>query len=484
MLDYKHIQNYRENNRVEAKKAVGGLPHSIWETYSAFANTIGGVILLGVEENMKDHTLHPIDLPHAQEMVEQFWNMVNDPKKASVNILTSKDVQIIDADNCRIIAITVPRAMRQDRPVYVDGDPIKGTYRRNGEGDYHCDRETVEAMLRDAQTKAQDLQTFEQLDISALDLDSLRGYRVRMKGKRPGHALESLNDEEFLLGLGAMAPGEDGRAHPTAAGLLMFGREYEIVRCFPSYSLEYIERMGEDGAITDRIDSGAGSWSGNLYDFYVRVYERLNREVRPPQLPEEGGRVGERPVHAALREALSNCLINADYRAEIGVRVVRTRRGVIFTNPGGFRVAVEKAKVGGVSDPRNATLMRLFSMINVSSRTGSGLSNIYAAWKKYGWAEPILREEFAPDRITIALGFVEPEGAPNAAVRSGEELMRIRREEVIHYLTLGVSATSAELARALNLPREEVRGLLRRLIKEGLVVGKGPNRVRRYQLRA
>ena len=77
MIDLNNIEKYRENNRIEAKKATGGLPKSLWETYSSFANTLGGIILLGVEE-YRDKSLHPVNLPDPDELIEEFWEIAND----------------------------------------------------------------------------------------------------------------------------------------------------------------------------------------------------------------------------------------------------------------------------------------------------------------------------------------------------------------------------------------------------------------------
>ena len=145
-LDF--LSDYREDNRIEAKRAQGGLPHSLWETYSAFANTLGGVILLGVAE-AEDKSLYSVPLFDPRELVDEFWEMVNDPSVVSVNLLQPGDVQILRSGQNPIVAIFVPRAGRRDRPVYVGTDPYAGTYYRRGEGDYRCPRHEVEAMLQD-----------------------------------------------------------------------------------------------------------------------------------------------------------------------------------------------------------------------------------------------------------------------------------------------------------------------------------------------
>lgn len=146
MLDFANLRQYRENNRIEAKEALGGLPESIWETYSAFANADGGVILLGVKE-LPDKSLQAVDLLDPQWLIEDFWRIINDPAMVSVNILTDADVKIHHVDGKRIVAIMVPKAEPRFLPVYIENDVYRGSYRRCGEGDYRCSKDEVDAML-------------------------------------------------------------------------------------------------------------------------------------------------------------------------------------------------------------------------------------------------------------------------------------------------------------------------------------------------
>lgn len=484
MIDLEHLEKYRENNRIEAKLALGGLPHSIWETYCAFANTLGGIILLGVEEK-KDKTLHPVNLPDPGRLIREFWEIVNDSKKISVNILSVQDVQEEIVDGCHIIVITVPRAQRYDRPVYMDGDPFMGSYRRNGEGDYRCVREDVEAMLRDAQIHTWDMTLLKELELSALDVSSVARYRRRMEHCRPNHAWEKDKDTEFLCRAGAAGRSDDGTVHPTAAGLLMFGRVDEIRREFPAYRLIYRECEGPGLTENFSLISGGKGWSGNVFDFYFIVYDRIARGLRLPGAEVGWDADGKKDVAGktdtgdkteadedpavcqALREPLANCLTNADYYGRQGVVVTRKRDEVSFSNPGGFRIDPGRAVKGGISDPRNEALVRLFHLVDIGNRTGSGLSGIYRVWRSHGWKRPVIYEEFEPERITMVLAIQEQDD----------------RKMVIDYLTERVQASAEEIAKALGIRRAKTIAYLEELAAEELVeaLGEDPDKIYRLK---
>ena len=484
MIDFNNLEKYRENNRIEAKKATGGLPRSIWETYSAFANTLGGIILLGVEE-WPDKTLHTVDLPDPDRLIKEFWDIVNNPNKTSVNILSSKDVFVQEVDGNHIVVINVPRAERSYRPVYVDGNPLS-TYRRNGEGDYKCTKEEYQAMVRDASVKTQDMLILNEMDMSVFNKESVRSYRQRMRLSRPGHVWEALEDEDFLLKLGAVGIGSDGKKHPTSAGLLMFGNEYDIVREYNAYFLDYQEQYDADTRWTDRIISSSGDWSGNVYDFYFRVYNKLTQDIKVPFKMEGGARVDDTSVHQALREALANCLVNADYYGRQGLVVIKKRDCITLSNPGNFRIEIDTAKSGGVSDPRNGTMLKMFNLIDIGERAGSGIPNIFRVWREQGWGVPVISESFDPDRIMLSLVFKKSDDK-KATIKSDDKKVTIKtarqKNEIITYLTDHVSAKNTDIAELLGVKSTRVKQLLKELLDEGVIVAEGSNKNRVYKLK-
>ena len=485
MIDLDHLEQYRENNRIEAKRALGGLPHSLWETYSAFANTLGGIILLGVEER-KDKSLHALDLPDPEKLVKEFWDLVNNPKKVSVNILSDKDVTVETVVGKHIVVIRVPRADRAYKPVYIEGNPLN-SYRRNGEGDYKCTDEELKAMYRDAAVRTQDMLVLENFDLDVFNAESLRSYRQRMRLSRPGHVWDTLENVDFLLKLGAVGIGEDGKKHPTCAGLLMFGNEYDIVREYPQYFLDYREEHDDIHRWTDRIVSSSGDWSGNVYDFYFRVYNKLQLDLKVPFEMQGGLRVDDTPVHKAVREALANCLVNADYYGRGGVVIVKKRGEITVTNPGNFRIGIDEAKSGGFSDPRNGAMLKFFNLIDIGERAGSGIPNILRVWRDQKWPEPGLIQFFEPDRVSLSLSF-EISNDKKVTTKEDDKKRRMKtaaqKEIIIDYLTDHARATVLELSKVLNVSAARVKKLIYELINEDLIVAEGANRNRTYRLKS
>ena len=494
MLDLSQLNKYKENNRLEAKKAQGGLPHSIWETYSAFANTFGGYILLGVVENA-DKSFSSVPLPSPEKLVVDFWNSVNNHSVVNVNILSDQNVQIVESDGNQIVVIEVPRADRHDKPVYMGVDPFAGTYRRNGEGDYRCTRDEVRAMMRDQADISQDARVMDTMTIDCLDMDTIRRYRQRMDNLRPSHVWSELAVEDFLHRIGAMARDTNGKLRPTAAGLLMFGHEYEIVCEFPHYFLDYQEHdrsAAEDERWTDRIVSSSGDWSGNICDFYFRVYNRIAQDIKVPFKLKGADRIDDTPLHKALREALANALIHADYYDRRGLVIQKWPDKIRIANPGAFRINVQEALVGGVSDPRNESLIKMFNLINVGERAGSGLPSIRTVWQKQGWQEPEIVESFNPDRTTLVLPLAankvaEKNGDKKVAAKSGGKSSSIaeqRKNDILQYLTDTPEASSAQIADAIGLQVSRTKMYLTELIADGVVVAEGNSRARKYRLKS
>lgn len=166
-------------------------------------------------------------------------------------------------------------------------------------------------------------------------------------------------------------------SHPTCAGLLMFGYEYDIVCEYPHYFLDYQEKLNDNARWTHRIVSSSEEWSGNLYDFFFRVYSRITDNLPVPFVTKGMNREDDIPLHLVSREVLLNSLEHSDFYTRQGVVITKYKDEISFANPGDIRIGLEVALAGGVSDPLNETVMKMFSLlVDIGERAGTGIPNI------------------------------------------------------------------------------------------------------------
>lgn len=529
MENLKEIIGRGESVHLEAKSGKGGFPDSLWETYSAFANTDGGTILLGVEEDQNHKLFIKNGLSDSRKMKDTFWNLVNNRQKISHNIVLEKNVYVAQIDGKEILVVDVPRAERTARPVYKGSDPRTGSYKRFADGDHLCSVEEVGAMMRDASISPLDASPVKELDLSALNAETINGYRQLFRTANPNHLWNQLDNEIFLRRIKAVDAADDGLFHPTEAGLLMFGYEYEITRRFPLYFLDYQEDREVVGITKwkDRIVSSSGDWSGNVFDFILKVLAKLQSDLKVPFVVKGVQRIDDTPLHRLLREAATNCLVHADYYGRQGIVISKSKDGFVFANPGNLRISQSEAIAGGVSDPRNATLLKMFSLIRFGERAGSGLNGIMQVWSKVYHTMPVITEKTDADRVilTLSTNGKEPdmdamlefyddemlldtdEQATNietgdkigdksainyktgdkSAINSktGDKLSdksAINKEKIVEYITLNPNAKSKDIASYINLGISRTKDYLAQLTEDGIIAPQGANRNRTYSV--
>jgi len=486
------IEDLAESTCIEIKKAAGEdgrgqLPESIFSTYSAFANTQGGIVLLGFQEVTPGEFVL-IGIAEPSRVIDQLWSNLNNREKVSINTLKDDNVSIGTHDGKQYIRIIVPPARREQKPVYVGKNPLAGTYRRNFSGDYLCDESTVKRMIVEQVEISRDAKLLSHFTESDLDPATLRAYRNLFRSTKPTHPWNSLDDHEFLRSIGGLtqdrASGEEGL---TLAGLLMFGKLRPILDAVPYYLLDYQERRAEDDDGTRWVDrvTTDGTWSGNLYDFFQIVIQKLYRDLKVPFKLAGPSRIDDTPVHEAVREALTNTLVHADYSGTVPILIIKRPDMFSFRNPGTMRVPVEDAIRGGVSDCRNRNLQTMFDLIGYGERAGSGLPKIFQNWKEQLWRLPELKEKFSPEQTILLMRMMSL--LPDAVMKSlksrfGSEFNGLAEEQKLALATVAIegSVTHARIKEMSDIHPHDLSKALKDLVTRGFLQSAGATRAMVY----
>ena len=217
-----------ESSEVEFKSARGGFPGSFWESYSAFANTNGGTIVLGVVEKDNRFSFDGLTEETIVRYKKIFWDCAHNKGKISVCLPRESDVRIEQIEESYILICDIPRANYELRPVYIGSNPFGSTYRRNHEGDYLCTDAEVRRMFADAEhdRHSQDGRILAGFEFERdIDKESLHQYRQTLASLQPTHPWIGISDMDFLKKIGAYTTEyETGKEGFTLAGILMFGK--------------------------------------------------------------------------------------------------------------------------------------------------------------------------------------------------------------------------------------------------------------------
>jgi len=481
-----------EGYELEYKSAKGGFPVEFWKSYSAFANSIGGYIVLGISEKKGGINIEGLDKETINRYKKIFWDSANNSHTVNVNLLDENDLKIVVYKGVNLLAFKIPAATRTQKPVHLSLNPFENTYKRNYEGDYKCTNEEVRRMLADADLKLHhDSRILKGFVIKDIDLDSLKKYRQMFAAAKPDHPWLTLADIEFLEKLGGYRKDRVTKMEGfTVAALLMFGKENSITdpECVPDFFPDYREVLSSDPEVrwTDRIYPD-GTWEANLFKFYLKVWPKISSSLPKPFQLKDGVRKDETPAHIALREAFINTLIHADYTAP-GNLVIEHKKDVFnFSNPGTLLVSLFQYYKGGISECRNPNLQKMFLMIGSAEKAGSGVNKIMSGWEYALWRRPYLTIYNQPDRVLLELPMfsILPEETIVALRKMfGEEIDSFGKDELTILSTCHIEGeiSNSRLQFLIDLHRTDITRILQELCKKGYLLSENKGRWTTYQL--
>lgn len=488
------LLKYGEHLTLECKKAESNVPNSVWETYSAFANTVGGTILFGVEEHRKEKdpakrfTIANIDNPQAR--IKEFWDIINNKNKVNLSILRDADVVPVKIAGKTIICITIPQADYEQKPIYINDNPMSGTFKRNYEGDYHCKESEIRAMFRDSKDDGNDGSLLEGYTMDDIDPETFKAYRIRFSTWNPDHVWNKDDDKAFLKHLGGYTIDRRTKQEGlTPAGLLMFGKGLSIREYFDNIRMDYIDKTGIEGDMrwSDRLTYD-GTWENNLCNFLWMVTPKLTRDIKRPFKLEGLTRIDDTPVHKAIRESVVNMMIHSDYMITGVLKIVKLDNGFLFSNPGSLKIPIRRIYEGGNSKARNPKIQTMLNMIGYGDGAGSGFPTILDAWQGEKWRQPDLYEDTELQQVDLKLftiALMPEECTIFLSELLGEKTyqhLTSNEQIILSTAFLEGSVSNQRLQQMLDLHPTDIGKVLSGLVDKGMLVSEWKGRWTTYTI--
>ncbi len=369
----KHLTTIEWDN-FEVKEAQSELPKNIWETVSAFANTAGGWIVLGVAESkVNGQSQYFITGVHNAEKLEQDF-ITTARSRTKFNAVLNVAAKMYTFDGKIVLLFHVLSS--PFKPIYFNHN-IENTYIRSGSGDQRATEMEIMALQREQAFGCKSEITIPGTSIADLSRQSLDTYRRTITNFNPEFPFNNLNDEDFCTKVGIVYNKE-----LTYGSLLMLGK-WDVLRLHVrNFWIDYLEIPGTSFANANTRYTFRMQEYENLWEYYNVIIQRLRNFVDNPFTTGPNGySPDDNSQLYALREGLVNMLAHADYFSPMHstIRVFYDR--IEFQNPGRF--AIDLKNIGKViaSNPRNPSIIRFFRYAKLAENAGYGINKVLG-WKR------------------------------------------------------------------------------------------------------
>lgn len=464
-----------ESDQIEYKKAEFKVPEDFWESYSAFANTSGGMIMLGVSEVKKSGQKIEY-IPTGYKDFDSYEREIRN--KAHDKNFTNKDLieKVLEVQpngfEKSVIIVVIKKAVRQDRPVVIKDKKTKSmkAFVRLGSSDIEMTAEEYNSAIRDSQLTA-DRKPFYDFSISDIDEKTLDLYKSTITNQRFKEH-EDNSAMEFLKLL-SLINIENKKQSLTATALLFFGKSYAINQTFPALRMDLFDfRNSGDSRWTHRISLTDFE---NVFQFFIAIYNYLQTTVKNPFiLNDDLVRIDtESSIKLALREAVINFIMHADYFSSSPFKINIYDDLYELENPGKMLIPEDKFFTTMESEYRNPTISKLLMIAGYGERAGSGGEQIFKVTKS-NIASPVISSQ--SHTTILKIWNVTFENKVNE-----DESFTPQEKEVLKILYAGNQLSLKDISQKLDLTRYKTDLILKNLIQRNAVIKTGASRATKYE---
>ncbi len=461
----------RETLEIEFKSDLKKLPdNDIVDAVVAFANTIGGTIYLGVENDGTVTGLHKAHRDYTQ-LAAYIANKTVPPVSVRVELLEEElPVLVIHVPKCRsIIASSVGKIQR--RRLKADGTPENVPM-------YPFEINTRLSELSLLDFSAQPVPGASYQDLDPLERERLRRIILSYNGEK--YLLE-LPDDELDKALQLVVTVGD-QLVPTYTGMLLLGKQEKLREYMPTAESAFLMMNGTEVSTNETFYLPLLSAIERLLDFVNarNPEQEMEMGMFRISIPEFDKR--------AVREAVVNAFSHRDYTRLGRVLVRMDADGLTITNPGGFIEGVTIQNILNVEPHgRNPVLADALKRIGLAERSGRGVDRIYEGSLRYGRDLP----DYSETSSTSVTLFI-PRGMPDKHLISllSEQQQRtgvpvpLNALLALNLLRQARRMTAAEISKEAHIPEAKMRATLEYLTETGLIEAIGTGRGRAYILSA